>query len=552
MEQQLSFISLGGMGNVTRNMYIYQYGNEILLVDCGLGFADETMLGVDFLLPDITYLLQLLQEGKKIAGMVITHGHEDHMGALPFILTQLPLFPVYATPFSAALANEKLNQFGLQGCVEEKPFNQEIPIGSFTASFISVTHSIPDTSHIFIKTPVGNFYHGSDFKFDLTPVDKKQTDFAGIVQAGSQGIRCLLSECLGADREGYTRSEASLFVPFEEEILHCKGKCIVTTYSSNISRLNQISGIAARLGRKICFAGRSLIKAKEVARKKGLFALKEDQEISVDQLSKYKDSEILLFVAGSQGQENSALTRIINGEHKDIRLEKNDVVIFSADPIPGNEISIYALVDSLSKMGIKVLYSDSARHFHVSGHGSSQELLLLLSLLKPRQVLPISGNYRHMAAYKRLAKQYGYFEKDIIMLSGGQEVIFTEEETKLGQKIPIRQVYVDEVSGEEIEHFVLRDRQKISQEGMVAIIVEIDGENGKLAARPDVIARGFSLREAKDIEKIISGSLQTLLNGKKPVADWMYVRKQIRETAEKKLFHELKRRPLVLPVVIEV
>ncbi len=553
MDKQLSFISLGGIGSVTRNMYVYEYGNEILLVDCGLGFADETMLGVDFLLPDITYLLKAVKEGKKIVGMLITHGHEDHMGALPFILPQLPEFPIYASAFTAALANEKLAQFNLPKVIQQYPFRKEIVIGNFIGKFLYVTHSIPDTAHIVIKTPVGIFYHGSDFKFDLTPFDKKQTDFQGIGAIGAEGVRCLLSECLGSEREGYTLSEASLQTPFEDEMRNCRGKFIVTTYSSNISRINQIASIARKLHRKVGFVGRSLMKAVGVAREQNLLMVKKEEEISIENLRQFKDSDLVLFVAGSQGQENSSLTRIINGEHKNVQLHGDDVIVFSADPIPGNEMSIYALVDNLSKMGIRVLYSDISNHkFHVSGHGSSQELLQLMALLKPQNLLPISGTFRQMAAYKRLAKRYGYHERDILVPLSGQQVIFTKDSTYFGQKLPIKHVYVDEVSGEEIEQFVLRDRQKISQEGVVAVIIEVDEESGSFAGKPEVVAKGFAMKDAQNIELLIPQVLERVFSNPKPVTDWQYLRKQVREAVEKKLFAEFKRRPLVLPVIIEI
>ncbi len=553
MDKNLSFISLGGIGTVTRNMYVYEFGNEILLIDCGLGFADETMLGVDFLLPDISYLLKIVKEGKKIVGMLITHGHEDHMGALPFILPQLPHFPIYATSFTAALANEKLAQYNLPKVIQPYPFGKEITVGNFSGKFLYVTHSIPDTAHIVIKTPVGIFYHGSDFKFDLTPYDKKQTDFQGIGAVGAEGVRCLFSECLGSEREGYTLSEDSLTTPFEDEMRNCRGKFIVTTYSSNISRINQVTAIARKLHRKVGFVGRSLMKAVGVAREQGLIALKKDDEIPIESIRQYKDSELLLFVAGSQGQENSALTRIINGEHKNVQLRGDDVIVFSADPIPGNEMSIYALVDNLSKMGIRVLYSDISYHkFHVSGHGSSQELLQLMALVKPRYLLPISGTFRQMAAYKRLGKRFGYHESDILVPMSGQQVIFTQDGVHFGHKIPIRHVYVDEVSGEEIEHFVLRDRQKISQEGVIAIIIEVDEESGSLSGKPEVVAKGFATKDSQEIELFIPQVLENVFSRRKPVTDWQYLRKQVREAVEKKLFAEFKRRPLVLPVIIEI
>lgn len=552
MDNKLIYISLGGVGEVTKNLHVYQYKDEILLVDCGLGFPDETMVGIDLLLPDISYLLKAIQNKKKIVGMVITHGHEDHMGALPFILPQLPEFPIFATNFTAALANEKLREFGLNTRIQKTEFNKEIKIGSFITSFIRVTHSIMDTAHIFIKTPVGNFYHGSDFKFDLTPHDGQKTDFSQISKLASSGVRCLMSECLGSERSGVTPSEETLAVHFETEMRKAKGKFVVTTYSSNISRINQITEIAEKLNKYVCFVGRSLINTKNVARQEGLLHLKKEREIQVDQVKKYPDRDLLLFVAGSQGQENSALSRIITGDHRDITIKNTDTIIFSADPIPGNEISVGALIDLLSKIGVRVLYSGITRDFHVSGHGGSYELMLLMSLVKPKQVLPISGGYRQMAAYKNLAENFGFNPKDILLMSSGQEVIFTQDQTTFGQRVPIRHVYVDEISGEEIEQYVLHDRQKISQDGIVAIIVEIDDESGVLSGKPEVVSRGVSVTEAKNIERVVSNVVINAFKTPTKMQDWNYIRKQIREISEKAIVRQLKRHPLVLPVVIEV
>ena len=324
MEQKpnITYIPLGGAGDVTKNMHLYELGNEILIIDCGLGFADETMLGVDILLPDITYLKDALSTGKRIVGMAISHGHEDHMGALPFILPDLPSFPIVASPLTAEFANDKLKEFGLAHRVQKIDFEGgEVHFGSFSLNFIRVTHSIPDTSHIFIKTPVGNFYHGSDFKFEMMPFDGKKSDLQKISNLSKQGgVVCMMSDCLRSEQKGRTPSEEGILKAFEREIVKTSGKFIVTTYSSNIARLNQIVTAAKTYGRKICFVGRSTIKTKEIAQNLGYLKLDRGMEVSLDQLKNYKDSNIVMIAAGSQGQENSALTRIVNGEHKDIKL----------------------------------------------------------------------------------------------------------------------------------------------------------------------------------------------------------------------------------------
>lgn len=548
----LSLIPIGGVGDVTRNMYLYEYKDQIFIVDCGIGFADETMLGVDLLLPDISYLLKTQ---KKIVGMALSHGHEDHIGALPFVLPQLPDFPIYATPLTAALANEKLREFGINKQVQTVPFesNREIVRGDFSLSFIRITHSVPDSSHIFIKTPVGNFYHGSDFKFDLTPADGKKADFQKITKLASLGVTCLLSDCLGAEREGLTPSELSLSVNFERELGECKGKFIVTTFASNISRLNQAIAAGAKFNRRVCFIGRSLIKAKEIAQKLGYMQLQDGQEVEMNELKNYKDDTLLLIVAGSQGQENSAMSRIAAGDHKDVTLTPDDVVVFSSDPIPGNETLVNALIDTIAKTGARAVYSTHTAAYHVSGHGSSQDLMLLMSLVKGKKLLPIGGGFKQMVAYRNLAKRFGYADEDVLLPEDGQELIFSQGKVTFGRKIKVNNVYVDQLSGEEVESFVLRDRQKLSMEGIVVIVVEMDTATSAIAEKPDIIARGFSPKEAGQIKQRLGKVMHGSLTGKQGrITNLPYLRKRIMDIAEQQIFRMLRRRPLVLPVIIEV
>jgi len=546
----LKLLPLGGIGDVTKNMYVYEYQDQILIVDCGIGFADETMLGVDILMPDISYLLKTK---KRIVGMLITHGHEDHMGALPFVLPQLPNFPVFATPLTAALANEKLKEFGTNNTVQKVEFGMqnEIKLGVFSASFIRVTHSVPDTAHILIKTPIGNLYHGADYKFDLTPADGKKTDFAGIVEAGNTGVIAMMSDSLGSERPGPTPSEEKLLSSFEHEIAKAKGKVIVTTYSSNIARLNQIIDAAKTYHKQICFVGRSLMKVVDVGKRLGLINIPKGMEIRIDQVKKTKDNDLVLVVAGSQGQENSAMTRIATGEHKDIFLKSSDTVIFSADPIPGNEVLVNSLIDTLSKFGCKVLYTDITREFHVSGHGSQYEIMLLMNLVRPKNVVPISGTPKQLVAYKDVAKRQGYQDRNIFVLEDGQELLIRSQDVIKGQKWPIRKVYVDEISGEEVESFVLRDRQQLSTEGVVIVMVEVDSENGGLLSDPEVIARGFSNADVQEMKKVVNNELRRSF-GSNRTKNWTLLRKQIVEISERAIMRQLRRKPLVLPVVIEL
>ncbi|HSX41008.1 MAG TPA: ribonuclease J [Candidatus Saccharimonadales bacterium] len=550
MQDFLSLIPLGGVGDVTKNMYLYQYKDEVLIVDCGIGFADETMLGVDLLLPDISYLLQ---SKKKIAGMVITHGHEDHMGALPFILPQISQqFPIYASRLTAALANEKLKEFAVPTRVEVVPFGKTTQIGSFSATFIPVTHSVPDTSHIFITTPVGNFYHGSDFKFDDTPYDGKKSDYEMIKRLSSQGVLCLLSDCLGAEREGRTGSEKDILSHFQDAIAKSKGKCIITTYSSHMARLNQIIEATRNANRHISFVGRSLIKTKDVGKREGYLHLPSELDVPIDQIKNYPDNQLVLVVAGTQGQQESAMVRMANNQHKDVKINEEDTVIFSADPIPGNEVLVHELIDTLARRGATVLYPPVSHAFHVSGHGSQEELSQLMQLTKPKHIIPIGGQFRHMTAYRNMAISQGVSKNNILLLDDGQEVMFSRNEAGLGKKIPVKNVYVDEVSGEEVEHYVLRDRQKLSEGGIVIVLCEIDSGNGQLVGKPEVIIRGFSPDVARLSQRIFKDISTALSQKKDRVTNWVYIRKLIGQITERRIYRDIRREPLVLPVVIEV
>jgi ribonuclease J len=555
------FLALGGVEDVTRNMYVYEYQDQILLVDCGLGFPDESMLGVDFLLPDIAYLVRACmpedRATKHIVGMLLTHGHEDHIGGLPYILPQLPSFPIYGSPLTAALANEKLTEFHAQPVVQAVPFTHgSFQIGDFTIAFIHVTHSIPDAAHLFIETPVGNFYHGADYKFDLTPADQQRTEFRKIAQAAQKGVTALVSDCLGADRPGFTPSEAMLTQNFERTMRESKGKVVITTTASNVSRLNQAIEAAEKLNRKVCFVGRSIIKAKQLAQRLGYLHIKRGTEIHIGALSRYPSHQVMLLVAGSQGQENSAMTRIAEGEHQDIRLQPNDLVIFSADPIPGNELAVSALVDAIAKAGATVMYSDIASgSFHVSGHGSSGDHMLLISLTQPKFLVPISGTYRHMIAYRDLAETMQYKSQQIFLIENGQEVLFSTQHAKIGKKIAVKNVYVDEVSGEELERYVLRDRERLAQEGVFILLVEINAATSQVARKPEIIVRGTALSESAkaDLTKSLQQAIRQALSSQKgPLTNRVHLRRVIGDVAERLLFKQFHSQPLILPVVIEV
>lgn len=551
----VSLIPIGGIGTVTKNMYLYVYGNEILIVDCGMGFPDPSTPGVDFLIPDITYLKKAVsQDGKRIVGMLLTHGHEDHIGGVPFVLDRLPAFPIYATPLTAALTNEKLRDFGLNHRVKEVEFKKDMALGSFNVRFLHITHSVLDTSNIFIKTPAGNFYHGSDFKFDLTPIDGKASDIHGIADTAKEGVLCTLSDCLGSEREGHSESEQKITDGFEKEFRRAKGKIFISTYSSNISRMNQAIEVALRFNRKVCFIGRSFIKARDLGRMLKYMDYPQNMEVKPQQVSGMDPSKVLVLIPGNQAQESSALVRVTSGENRDnIRIDKNDTVIFSSDPIPGNELNIYALIDNIAKKGARIVHSDISNEFHVSGHGSQNDIKLLAALTQPKFTLPIGGTYRHMLAYKELMKSMGYKDNEVILPENGQEVVFSKGGGfRFGNKIPLATVYVDEITGEEMETFILKDRQQISKEGIMIIIAEVESDSGKIISRPDIIARGFVFPEKDSFASKLEDELKKGMTVKSGQAgNFSFYRKMIQRKAEQ-LLYRMKREPLVVPVVIEV
>ncbi|OGH16438.1 MAG: hypothetical protein A3C30_04580 [Candidatus Levybacteria bacterium RIFCSPHIGHO2_02_FULL_40_18] len=553
----LSFISLGGVGDVTKNMSVYQFGNEILLVDCGIGFVDESMPGVDLVIPNVSYLKGTNPstssgQAKKIVGMILTHGHEDHIGALPFILPLLPSFPIYASTLTAALANEKLAEFGEKNTVQTVRFDDTVKLGSFSVSFARVTHSIIDAANLLIRTPVGNFYHGSDYKFDFTPVDGRASEIRKIAKWGEEGILCTLSDCLGAERPGHSKSELSISESFDDEVRKTRGKVFITTYSSNISRMNQAIEIARKYGRKVCFMGRSFLKSRDVGRKLKYLDLPMKSEIRPQDVRRVPPNQVLLLVAGSQAQIESALVRIAEDQDKDIRIQKGDAVIFSADPIPGNEASIHSLIDTISKKEAKVVYSEITDEFHVSGHGSQNDLKLLLSLTNPKFVLPIGGTYRQMIAYRELAREMGYADDRILFADNSREVIFSQSGARFGKQIILPHVFVDQISGETVEKYVVMDRQKIAEEGVIIVIVEIDSQTGQLMGNPDAIMRGMTFPAKEVFLKKLSDSLNKAFSGRRePVTNWLFYRRTLQQRAEELLFQD-RREPLVVPVVLEI
>lgn len=547
----LKIIPLGGVGNVTKNMYVYEYENDILIVDCGVGFPDEGMPGIDLVIPDVTYLKDKVG---KIKGILLTHGHDDHIGALPYIIKDFLNIPIYGSRLTASLVEEKFLEFNIKKKVEILPLDGRLNLGSFQIQWAHINHSIPDALHYIITTPIGVVYHGSDFKFDWTPPLGKPAEIGKIALASEKGILCLLSDCLGAEREGSTLSEKVVEETLEKEIFDCPGKFIVTTQSSNISRLKQAIDVGLRHNRKIGIVGRSMEGNIEVAQKLGIINLSEEKIVRTDKIPNYAPNELLLLVSGSQGQESSALVRIANDDNPHLKIKTGDVVVFSSDPIPGNENNVYNVIDALAKMGARIAYTDVRDELHVSGHGSQYDLMLLINLTKPKFLYPIGGTFRHMQQYSLLAQKMGYHEKQIILGKNGQTLELTPKNVSLQKKVDIRNIMIDGLGIGDIGNIVLRDRKQMSADGIVVVIIPLEQDTGRTAGEPDVISRGFVyVKESEElIEEAKSVIKKTLDTGKENNLDWQFTKRKIQDTLEKFFFKKTKRRPMIVTVIIEV
>lgn len=547
----LKIIPLGGI-TITKNMFVYETDNEILLVDCGIGFPNETMLGVDLLIPDTTYL----QESKKeIVGMLLTHGHDDHIAGLPYILPKLPEFPIFASRLTAGFATERMKEFGVERTINIIDDERGVRLGKFAIESIKVTHSVPDARHLLISTTQANIYHGSDFKFDLTPIDGIRPDLQKMAAIGKRGVTVLLSDCLRSEKPGFSLSESTLSDSLESEIRSAKGKVIVTTMSSNVHRIQQAVDIAARSQKRIALFGRSVEANARVAQELGFLKLPAQAMLKKKKIPNIPDNQLALIVAGSQGQEGSALVRAARGEHGEIEIKKGDKIIFSADPIPGNERAVYETIDTLAHLGAEVIYHDINDELHVSGHASAGDLMLLMELLKPKYLVPIGGTYRHMIQYRKLATDMGYQEDEVFLLEEGQTIeVNLRKEARIGKTIPLKNVMVDGLGIGDVGKVVLRDRQVMAGEGMLVVIIPMDEHTGKVVGDVEIISRGVVfMKESKElINKAKSEVYTTIKSFKPPITQWRSVKEKITTNLEKFFSKELERFPLIIPIILRM
>ncbi len=549
--QSLKLIPLGGVGDVTKNMYVYEYGNDIIIVDCGVGFPDEGMLGVDLVIPDISYLRD---KKDKIRGIIISHGHEDHLGALPYLWPELQV-PIYTQRLTAGFIKNKFTEHNLdKNKIVEVKIDEKLELGAFKISFYQVSHSVPDSTGIVIRTPVGIIIHQSDFKIDWTPISGQVTDVGAVANLGTEGVLLMLIDCLRVEKPGFNKSEKSIEGTFEKASLETSGKLLITMTSSNVSRMQQAINVAQKTGRKIAIVGRSFENNFQVARDLGYLDIPPGIVIAPDAINSFGGAKVLILIAGSQGQPESALARVANQDHKLIKVKEGDSVMFSADPIPSTESAQSALIDSLSRLGVNVYYSAIQSDLHVSGHAAIEELKLMVNLAKAKFLFPIGGTFKHMKAFSNMAVDLGYEKQNILQPEDGDILEIKKDAIKLTGTVDVQNVYVDGLGIGDVGHGVLRDRTRLSEEGVVVVVVTFEQHTGKLVSDVDIISRGFVFEDmAKDIldeaKEVVSKALEEHAH-KSP--DWRFLRKIIENSLEKFLYSVTERRPLVLPVIVEV
>ncbi len=480
-KSKLKIIPLGGLHEIGKNITVFEYEDEIIIVDCGLSFPEDDMLGVDLVIPDITYLEK---NKEKIKGLVVTHGHEDHIGGIPYLLKQINV-PIYAPKLAVGLIQNKLEEHKLLRSTKmvEVSAGQTIILGNnFKVEFIRSTHSIPDSVMLAITTPIGTVLHTGDFKVDYTPIDGKIMDFGRIAELGNKGIIALMSDSTNAERKGFTMSESSVGEVLDKLFIHCEKRIVVATFASNVHRVQQIVNAAVKYGRKIAVCGRSMINMIETARQLGYIACPEDAFIDIDQIDVYNDEQLVIITTGSQGEPMSALTRMAAGDHRKVKITQNDLVIISANPIPGNEKFVSKVIDDLMQIGAEVVYSALA-DVHVSGHACQEEQKLIIALAKPKYFIPVHGEYRQLISHGETAESMGIEPKNIIYMSNGRVLEIDEEEAKFNGTVPSGRVLVDGLGVGDVGNIVLRDRQHLSQDGLIVIVLTMNSRNRRSYSR---------------------------------------------------------------------
>jgi ribonuclease J len=546
-------VPLGGLDEIGKNMTVIEYGDDLVVVDAGLMFPDEDHPGIDLILPDYAYILQ---NADKLRGIVITHGHEDHIGALPYLLRDLGrAVPVLGSRLTLGFIKGKLDEAGVKNAkLREVKSGSHATLGPFSFDFFAVNHSIPDAMGVFIRTPEGNILHTGDFKFDQTPIDGILTDYAALARFAKQGVDLMLSDSTNAERGGVTRSEAEVGKVLRDLIADAKGQVLVASFASHIHRVQQVCDAAIEADRKVAVTGRSMLRNTAIARDLGLLDLHEDDLIDSYQIQGMPPEELVILCTGSQGEPLSALARIANGDHRTIRVEEGDTVVISATPVPGNEKAVSRVINRLAKLGAIVHHRGSAE-VHVSGHAASEELKLMLNLAKPKNLMPVHGETRHLHAHARLAESVGVPHENIFVLDNGEVLELAAGVVRLAGKVPSGVIFVDGLKVGDSAQVVLRDRQHMSQDGFATIVIALDTQTGKGIGEVELVTRGMVL--GPDEVEILNEARQRInkvleRTAKEGVTDIQVVKNAVRESLSQFLWERMRRRPMIIPVVMEV
>ncbi|SHJ49693.1 ribonuclease J [Paramaledivibacter caminithermalis] len=551
-DEKLKIIPLGGLNEIGKNMTVFEYKNEIIVVDCGLSFPEDEMLGIDVVIPDITYLLK---NREKVKAIVLTHGHEDHIGALPYALKKINV-PLYGTKLTLGLVENKLREHRMLGDVNMnivKPGDIR-NLGVFSVEFIKTSHSIPDAVSLAIDTPLGKIIHTGDFKIDYTPIDGDIINLHRFAQLGSEGVLALLADSTNVERPGYTMSERTVGETFENLFKNVDSRIIVATFASNVHRIQQVINAAYTFNRKVAFSGRSMVNVANAAMELGYLNVPDGMHIDINDLNRYPDNEIVVITTGSQGEPMAALSRMASSEHRKMDIQPGDMVIISATPIPGNEIKVSNVINLLFEKGANVIY-ESLADVHVSGHACQEELKLIHSLVKPKYFIPVHGEYRHLRHHASLAESLGMSRENIFVANNGKIIEITSDEARISGSVDSGNILVDGLGVGDVGNIVLRDRKHLSEDGLMVVVVTISKEDGKVMSGPDIVSRGFVyVRESEDL---IDGAKIVVREALKKCEDnnikeWAVLKSAIKDSLKGYLYERTKRRPMILPIIMEV
>ena len=546
----VKIIPLGGLGQIGMNITAFECNNQILIVDCGLAFPDEDMLGIDLVIPDITYLKD---NASKIRGLVITHGHEDHIGAIPYFEKELNV-PIYATKLTMALIENKLKEHGILNNVERHvvTHGDKVKLGIFNVEFIKTNHSIADAAALAITTPAGVIVHTGDFKIDHTPLFGEAIDLARFAELGSKGVLALMADSTNVERQGYTPSEKNVGKRLDNLFAeHLKGRMIIATFASNVDRVQHIINSAHKYGRKVAVEGRSMVNIISIASELGYLSLPDNILIDVEQLRSYPDEQTVIITTGSQGESMAALSRMANGTHRKVSIKPNDTIVFSSNPIPGNEKSVTGIINELMMKGADVIFQD----VHVSGHACQEDIKLIYSLVNPKYAIPVHGEYKHLVAQAKIAEQLGYDTDHIKILSSGDVLEINEDGAKVTGRVHVGNVMVDGLGVGDVGNIVLRDRQRLAEDGIIIVVMTLEAGSGQLLAGPDIVSRGFVyVRNSESLmdeaKCVLDDTMERLTDNN--VTDWGKIKTEVKDALGDFVWKETKRRPMIIPIIMEV